>query len=179
MIIEDGSGNGFKAKVDSDKRVQTKSVVVQTLTDAILEGWGFSWVFTGYNYDAADTVFFLRNDDKDKLLIVDAIELYCDTATKVQVHIPANPTAAGTAITGTNLNRSSNRAPEATAKQDETGNTQGTIIKNTYIAANGLLNLLRENECVVLQQNQCIGVDLVTVGTMAYGQIIGHYVSIE
>jgi len=159
-----------------DHRLLTEAITKDKLTKAILDGDGFIWVFTGYDYDAADTVFFLRNDDQEKLLVISGINLYCDTATKIQIHSPDNPTAAGTAISGRRLNRVGTKTPNATAIQDETGNTQGTILMNKYIAANEEKELLQGGEIIVLRLNQCIGVDLVTIGTMAYGHIIGYYI---
>jgi len=167
--------NGEMADVDKEGRLQVRAVAIPEAKQQILDGDGFVWDFTGYDYDAADTVMFIRNDHPDKNLVIDAIELYGDTASKIQVHCPANPTVAGTEITGTNWNRAKGGLPLATAYQDETGNTQANIIKTTYTAANAVTDLLRENECIVLGYHQCLGVDLVTAGTMAYGQIVGHY----
>lgn len=176
MQIIDGSGKGgYRATVNAEGRLVVEAIESSKLQDEIYLGHAYVWVFTGYDYDAADTVFFLRNDHTEKILVIDSIELYCDTATKVQLHQPANPTAAGTAISGKPLNRRLSKDPKSTAIQDETGNTQGTILKNTYIAANGVMSLLRENECIILGYHQCLGVDLVTAGTMAYGQIVGHF----
>lgn len=176
MYFEDGQGSGRKAGVDAENRLITASIVKTEFGHRVeTHGDAYIWCFTGYDYAALDTVFFLRNDSPTLNLIVDEINLYGDTATKVNVHCPANPTAAGTAITGYNLNKTSNNVAVATAKQDETGNTQGTIFINKYIAANGTIELL-DNAVVVLGYHDCIGVDLVTVGTMAYGSIIGRFV---
>ncbi len=178
MQIEDGL-TGYKARVTTKGRLKTYSV---TETDFLHinedDGCAFVWDFSGYDYDAADTVMFLRNDSSTKKLHVHHIYLYCDTATKVQVHVPDNPTtAAGTAVTGTNLNRTSGNVSESTAYQDETGQaTQGTVIHSEYIAANGTLTMLKEEGYeIILGKNDIIAVDLVTAGTMAYGHIVGYY----
>jgi len=176
MIIEDGTGNGFKAEVNSDNKLKTYAVTEPDFLHRNEDNeQAYVWDFPGYDYDAADTVMFIRNDSSSDLHI-HHIYLYCDTASKVQVHAPASPTAAGTAVTGVNLNLKSGNVAEATAKQDETGNTQGTILHSEYVAANGALTMFKEDGYeIILGKNDCIAVDIVTAGTMAYGHITGFY----
>lgn len=176
MIINDGTGKGYQAGVNDESMLLTNAVTESKFLHFNEESKSaYVWDYPGYDYDAADTIMFLRNDS-DTDLHIHHIVLYCDTASKVQLHLPANPTAAGTAVTGANLNRTSSNVAEATAKQDETGNTQGTIIQSEYIAANGVITLLKEEGYeIILGKNDCIGVDIVTAGTMAYGHIVGYY----
>ena len=175
MLIESAS-TGYRMEVSSEHRAMTDSVIEQKFLNLNeYKGAAYVWDFPGYNYDAEDTVMFLRNDS-DTHLHIHHIYLYCDTATKLQVHIPASPTAAGTAVTGVNLNQTSGNVAEATAKQDETGNTQGTILHSEYIAANGEKTIFKEEGYeIILGKNDCIAVDLVTAGTMAYGHIVGYF----
>jgi hypothetical protein len=178
LMIEDGTGSGKSAKVNDGNRLLTYSI---TETDFLHtneeDEEAYVWDYPGYDYDAADTIMFLQNDSNNHLH-VHHIYLYCDTATKVQLHtISGGETPTGTAVTGVNLNRTSGNAASATAKQDETGNaTQGTILHSEYIAANGVLSILKEEGYeIILGKNDCIAVDLVTAGTMAYGHIVGYY----
>lgn len=177
MIIEDGKGTGNKAEVNTNHHLKVIAVGTNELQHTTEEGDAYIWCFTGYDYDAADTIMYVQNDDPNYQLTVDQVQLYCDTASKVQIHCPTKPTTpAGTAITCYNLNRTSGNTALATAYQDETGNTQGTIFINVYIAANGVIDILSDpGEVVILGYHDCIGVDIVTAGTMAYGYIIGHY----
>jgi len=176
MQLQDGAGTGNMAKVSSENKLMCYSVTEPDfLHKNEDEEQAYVWDFPGYDYDAADTIMFLRNDS-DKALHIHHIYIYSDTASKVQLHTPASPTAAGTAVTGTNLNIASGNVAEATAKQDETGNTQGTILHSEYIAANGTLTMLKEDGYeIILGKNDCIAVDLVTAGTMAYGHITGYF----
>lgn len=175
MFIESPS-TGYKAEVTTENRLKTYAVTeTNFLHSNKHEAQAYVWDFPGYDYDAADTVMFVRNDSDDDLHI-HHMYLYSDTATKVQIHSPESPTAAGTDVTGVNLNRQSGNVAEATAKQDETGNTQGTVLHTEYIAANGSLTIFKENGYeVILGKNDCIAVDLVSAGTMAYGHIVGYY----
>jgi len=176
MQIEDGAGTGARAKVSNENKLMTYSVTEPDfLHKNEDEESAYVWNFPGYDYDADDTVMFLRNDG-DARLHIHHIYLYSDTATKVSVHLPASPTAAGTAVTGVNLNVPSGNVAEATAMQDETGNTQGTILHSEYIAANGTITMFKEDGYeIILGKNDCIAVDLVTAGTMAFGHITGYY----
>jgi len=177
MIIQDGKGTGYSAAVNGENMLRTIAVTEPSfLHHNQEEGDAYVWDFPGYDYDAADTIMFLRNDSNTPLYI-NHIYLYSDTASKVQLHLPSSPSAAaGTEVTGVNLKLQSGNVAEATAYQDETGNTQGTVMHTEYIAANGALTMLKEDGYeVVLGKNDCIAVDLVTAGTMAYGHIVGYY----
>jgi len=177
MLIEDGTGSGARAQVSAENRLQVSAVVGDVFLHANHhEQTAFVWDFPGYDYDAGDTVIFLRNNSNIELRIAH-IYLYSDTATKIQVHVPATPaTPAGTLITGVNLNLQSGNVAEATAYQDETANTQGTILHTEYLAANSPISIFKENGYeVILGKNDCIAIDLVSAGTMAYGHIAGYY----
>jgi len=173
MIIQDVS-KGYSAGVNDDNQLQTHAVTMTELEQAVQNGDAYVWCFTGYDYDAADTVMHIKNTDTVRELVLCQINLYCDTASKVQVHKPSGTTIAGTSITGVNMNVSSSNTALATTTQDETGNTQGTVLINKYVAANGTIDLIDEGQ-IVLGYGKELGVDIVTAGTMAYGQIIGFY----
>lgn len=175
-FIEDGTGTGRKVGINSKNQLLVFSVGITELQQATNDGNAYVWDYPGYDYDAADTVMYLRNNNPNQELVIDHIRLYSDTATKVQVHVPSKPTEAGTSVTGSNLNRKSGNTALAAAYQDETGNTQGTIILSDYVAANGNIELLdSEGAEVILGYDDCIAIDLVTAGTMAYGRIIGYF----
>ena len=175
MQITDGNGTNYGAKVDTEHRLRTYGVIETDFLHTNEAGNAYIWDFPGYDYDAADTVMFIRNDGDDSLHI-HHIYLYCDTASKVQFHFPANPTVAGTLVTGVNPNRGSGKVADATAYQDETGNTQGTVFASEYIAANGVITTFKEEGFeIILSKNACLGVDIVTAGTMAYGHIVGYF----
>ena len=174
--IADGTGNGYEAKVSDENRLQTESVVHPNfLHKNEDEKSAYVWNYPQYSNASDDTVMFLRNDS-DKDLHVHHIYIYCSVATMAEVHAPASPTAAGTAVTGVNLNLKSGNVAQATAKQDETGNTQGTILHTEYIAANTPLTLFKEDGYeVILGKNDCIGVDLGQNGGSTWGHIVGYF----
>ena len=115
MLIEDGKGTGRKAQVNSDNQLTTFSVVeTEFLSVNVNDEMAFVWDFPAYNYAAADTVMWLRNDSNLDLHI-HHIYLYSDTATVLSLHKPSNVTPAGTLITGCNINLTSGTIAEATA----------------------------------------------------------------
>jgi len=175
MFIESPS-KGYRQEVNSENRALTDCVTESKfLHYNSHEGNAFVWDFPGYDYDAGDTLMFLRNDS-DTELHIHHIYLYSDTGTKVQIHTPVSTTATGTAVTGVNLNLKSGNVAESTAKQDETGNTQGVILHSEYLPANTPETFFKEDGYeVILGKNDCIAVDLVTAGTMAYGHIVGYF----
>ena len=176
MILEDGKGSGKKAQVNSQNELQTFSIVeTEFLSVNINAEKAFVWDYPSYDYDAGDTVMWLRNDS-DLNLHIHHIVVYSDTATVVQLHKPDNVTATGTPITACNLNFTSGIAEEATAYQDETVGSLGSVIQTEYVAANGVLTLLKEEGYeLVLGRNDIIAVDLVTAGTATFGHIVGYY----
>ena len=181
MMVEDGTGSGKRAQVSDENKLMVMSVSdTNFLHHNAHEGQAYVWNFSGYDYDAADTVMFLRNDITENLHI-HHVYIYSDTATKLALHAPSNPTTpAGTEVTGVNLDRTSGNVAEATAYQDETANTQGTILHSEYLAANSPLTMLKEEGYeIVLGKNDCIAIDLVTAGTMAYGHIVGYFKATE
>ena len=178
MLIQDGEGSGRIAGVNDEHRLKTSCVTtpgfLHTNDD---HGNAYVWNFPSYDPDAGDTVMFLRNDS-DAKMHVHHVYLYSDTATVLALHVISNgETPAGTAVTGVNLNIPSGNVAEATAKQDETGNTsQGTVIHTEYVAANEPLTMLKEDGYeIILGKNDCLAVDLVSAATATFGHIVGYY----
>ncbi len=179
MIIQDGQGGGYSAGVTSEKRLKVNSVTEPNfLHQNAGHNRGYVWNFPSYNSADADTVMFIRNDSSNDLRI-HHVYIYSDAATVITLHtISAGETPAGTAVTGVNLNRNSSDEADATAKQDETGNSsQGTVLHTEYVAAAGALTMLKEDGYeIVLGKNDCIAVDVATGSTaVTFGHIVGYY----
>ncbi len=174
--IEDATGSAFGAEVTKENKLMVQSVTEPNfLHKNEDEKKAYVWNYPEYDNAGGDTVMFLRNDSSEDLH-VHHIYIYCSVATKAEIHAPASPTAAGTAVTGVNLNLKSGNVAEATAKQDETGNSQGTIIHTEYVAANTPLTLFKEDGYeVILGKNDCIGVDLGQSGGSTWGHIVGYF----
>lgn len=175
--IEDakGTGSGLSISIDNRARVNSKTsdkiyYVSRDDEDA------YSWSNVSYDYSAGDTILLVRNDNADKSLIINKIYINGSTATEVVIHSPtATFTIAGTTVTGNNLNRKSGKVALATAKANETGNTQGVVIWRGYIETGVAPLLLDLDDSIILGYDQSIGVDFVTDGTAARVNIIGYF----
>ena len=146
---------------------------------AVAEGRAFTFASLTYNPAAHDTILGVKNEDPDMDFYVQTIVASSDTASQIQVFEAADPTMAGTAVTGSNLNRASGRIAKATAKADETGNGEqaGGYLKlflRDLLAAN-TAKQIDVNGAIVIPQNKMIGVDLTTVATAGNVTITGWF----
>ena len=140
-------------------------------------GEAFIWTNETYDYAAADTILLVRNDHASKKLHIHKIMLHGDTETEVEIHVPtATFTIAGTAVVGEALNRLLDRASTtyATAKANETGNTQGDVVERVRIKVDTDYKV-KFDGALILAAEQAVGVDFVTVGAEAHISIWGYY----
>ena len=146
------------------------------LHSSIADGLAYSWSNATYNYDAADTILAVQNTSTTHNLHIDQIWCHGDTTTRVIVHATSEDgfTIAGTTVTGVNLNRASSNTAAATARADETGNTQGNIIWAGSIPADNATPVAI-GLGVILDLNDAIAVDFTDDGGEALVTIIGHY----
>lgn len=177
MQVESGDISGKKWVIDSDGNGQVRSYVQDAINFISREkGEAFSWTIVPYDYDAADTIILLQNDDQNRKLIITDIYIQSDTATDFSIHSTdgAAFTPAGTAVEGVNLNRSLTTPALATCIADETANTQGNIIRTSRVAANEERHI-ESKGAIVLGYGGVVAVDLVTDGTMCYATIEGYF----
>ena len=177
LIIVDGrSGDAAGVSINNRLNVSARSAA-RAYYNARFDGQAYTWSNVSYDYTAADTILGVKNTSATLKLHVHGLWLYGDTATLVQIHRPtADVTMAGTAVTAVNLNGASSNVADATAKGDETGNTQGEILLPYYLKA-GESQFVPLDDIVTLGQNQMIGVDYVTDGAAASVTILGYFES--
>jgi len=135
--IRDGQGKGYLAGVDSENRLKNYCTMETEIShESETNKRAYTWSHS-YNSGAGDTILWLKNTSTTKNLIIEKIVLSSDTTTHFIVHFPSETaTPAGTAVTGVNLNRSSNNTADAVAYGDETGNTQGDVMAQGIILNN-------------------------------------------
>ena len=172
-----GSTGSAANVTDGALRINPRSAFDQ----AVLDGRAFSFASVTYDPDALDTILGVQNDSTTHLLKITRIIATSDTASQIQVFTGSGVTMAGTAVTGVNLNRNSNRVAEATAKADETGNgaQAAGYVGTTYaqvlqrqVAANTPVDL---DVPITLPYNHMIGLDLTTAATAANVTMIGYF----
>jgi len=146
---------------------------------AVAEGRAFTFASLTFDPNAHDTILGVKNEDTDMDLYIQTIIASSDTASQIQIFEADNPTMAGTAVVGSNLNRASGRVAKATAKANETGNGEqaGGYVKlflRDLLAAN-TAKQIDVNGAIVLPTNKMIGVDLTTAATAANVTILGWF----
>ncbi len=176
MRIEDGKGSRGVAGVNADGRVEVSSESANV--DASLDrGDSFVWISQDVDIDAADTMLMVRNEDPDKLLVIDKVVVTGgNAASRYECHIiTASFTAAGTAVTNQNLNSSSANVAAVTAFGDETGNTQGSVILDLGV---GIVTTVQvDNPGIILANGVAFAIDQVTESTAGAAMIFGHFAS--
>jgi hypothetical protein len=171
--IKDGA-SGNVAGVDDENRLKVYSTTEKEISHES-ETNKRAYTFThSYDYDAGDTIIWLKNTSSLYNLIIERVGLASDTTTKFISHFPNGTTPAGTEITGTQLNRSSNNSADVQCYGDETGNTQGVIEVQGIIPANTTI-ILPYDGSVVLGPNDEFAFDFVTAGTLGMATIRAYF----
>jgi len=174
MNIEDGEGTGSLVGVDTHRLKTSSRNNPRIWYESVEHGQAFTWSNATYDYDAADTILAVQNDSATKLLHIYQIHIEGDTETAFTIHCPKNVTMAGTAVTGVNLNRTSANVADATAKADETGNSQANVIYRSLMLAK--TKQIIEIPGLVLGKNDVIAVDFTTDGGAALVDIVGYFI---
>lgn len=131
MIIKDGSGAGYTAKVNSGNRLFTNSVTIPVDLEAMLEGKSFIVQTSTINLttDTASAVLYIKNTSADDLVINEfGIGLGASTGGSgtALVENLRNPTG-GTIVSG---------ATDATVKNRNFGSVK-SLTANSYEGAQG------------------------------------------
>jgi hypothetical protein len=184
MIIEGGTGNGYKVKVDEYNRLWVRATAESALHhESVEHGNAYAWTAVSADIDTGDTAILVCNDDPDKRLIIDHIFLWTDVAAQFKIHVPAYAAFDGTAIVGVNLNRTSNKIALATAKADDA--------QNAFVAANTILTV-HTNElatdtfavevdmknALVLGYHDTVAVDIIGESAAFEATIWGYYTEV-
>lgn len=181
MRIEDGAGTGYQAAVTSAKKLQTRAMQISAWHEACLNGDAYAWNGISADIDTGDTALLVRNDSATRYLVIEKLYIWCDVAAQFDVHVIPHSTytLAGTAVTGVNLLVGSGKVADATAKADETGNTQGSIILtlHTNELATDVFGLDYDfHGGVILGQNSCIAVDIIGESAAFEATFFGYFV---
>ncbi|KKN58279.1 hypothetical protein LCGC14_0553590 [marine sediment metagenome] len=182
--IEDGTGNGYKAKVNSNNQLHTRSVLVSGILDAALRGDAYAWNAISADINTTDCMLMVRNLSATKLLVINRIYVWVDVATAIDIHITTDATAfsaggAGAAVVGVPLNTAFTRAADAGGYSDDIGVVQGTIIKTLHtneLATDQFAIDYQTNDEIVLGQYGCVGVDDVAEGAAFECTIVGYFI---
>jgi len=124
VVLQDGTGNGTMAQVNSSNQLLTQSVGVSPMYDAMLNGDAFSWTAVTTDLAAGETALLVVNNSQTRKLVIRDLYVYSDVPTLIKIHVPAAATWAGTAVVGVNLNREkAGTLADAVAYRAETDTT--------------------------------------------------------
>lgn len=177
VTIDDGTGAGNVAIVDATNLLGVRAVIETELVEASEMGDAYSWSNVSYDYAAADTILLVQNTSVIQNMRIDSFYIQGSTATEIVIHCPTVTfVPAGTAVTGTNMNRTSGKAASAVAKANETNNTQGVVIfRGAIAAAPSDPYVIDLGGTLILGYGQSVGVDFVSDGSACRVTIIGHF----
>jgi len=176
MRLQLEGSDGTIADVSSDGELLVKGDRWAAAADR-----GDAYIFSSQDADiaAAGTMICLRNDDQDRVLVIDRI-MVCNgnVATRYEVHlVTAAYTAAGTAVVGINANPAYAdmvNGNGATCYANETGNTQGSVFLD--IGAGVAVVTYGPYELdLKLKAGTAIGIDQVTESTAGAATIFAYF----
>lgn len=127
----------------------------------------FSWSIVPADFEAAETILLIQNNNALLHLHITEVEFQTDNASVVRVHLTDRavlvPTG-GTVVTGICWNQTAPRVAEALARSNETANAIGNIIWDFPIAADTLTTVDLRG-AIILAKGQSIAIDLTTAST--------------
>ncbi len=163
QIIGNTSGGGLVNVEDGYLMIRPTS----RLQDAVARGDAYCWACVTQDFDAADTMIGLQNDETTRSLYIEKILVGSATTTQAIVFGASGVTVAGdNTIAGVNLNRNYSRLPNTSCADDETGNAEAATSWTKKIAG---LRILAGQTAeldfggkLVLGPGQFVGVDAVS-----------------
>ena len=164
MQIQDGSGKGFYAKVDSDNRLKVQATM-QTLGSHVSdeEGEFYVWHVDDAATTAADYELYVQNNSDSHGLHIRSVRTGQTQADVIWKLHKVTGTAGGTTKAGTNMNFMSGNVADATCYGGGDGGVTGLSIDKTITTWMGgpvYTNvLLPINEVLVLGKNDAIAIE--------------------
>lgn len=174
MIINDGTGSGYAAKVSDGNMLMTRGANESFVSYASQEhGRAFMWS-ASKDIDATDNIMWIRNDDKDRMLRIVSVIVSSAGNGVWFIYRPTGTTPDGDAITGVNLNADSGVVALATCRCDATGVTPANYIH--YGANIAYQQITIEfHGALMLGYLDELAVDFTTEVTLAQCTILGYY----
>jgi len=168
------TGGINEQKVNSQGQALVKAITESDFENASEAGLAYNWSSGIIDIDATDTVLLLKNESDDPLHIESITINNGSVASQYQVHLPTTEvTPTGATVSGTLLNTGKTGDPDATARSDETNNTQGTIIFHPMLAVDDDTTI--NTVGLILGKNKSVGIDVVAETTESGVTIRAHY----
>jgi hypothetical protein len=165
MNIEDGTGHGFKASVNSENELEVRAqITIRAEWENHNNARAYAMYFSQAQANSAgnECIGYIKNT-ADEDLVIDEIAIHSVAADHVYVSTVTGTAAGGSAITPTNANVGSGLTATCTTMQHTaiTGLTAVGRLMNFYLAANAFF--VREPKAtIVIKKNSAIGIFVTT-----------------
>jgi len=187
QIVNTASGDSsVTAEVNKYNQLSCRCVGVSAIHEATINGDAYAWNALSSDLDATDCALMVRNLSQSRLLVINRIYVWADIPTAIEVALTQSATAysaggVGAAVTGVNLNTSSNKVADAGAYSDDASVAQGTVIctfENNETTGDEFGIDYSTDDKIILGTNGCIGVDITAeIGAAGFEcTIIGYFI---
>ena len=182
FTIEDGTGNGYTAKVNSENQLTTLAIT-QSIEHHVnkQEGSAYHALFAVNPDGADDCIFYLKNTD-EKIIIIEGVTWQTSAAEEVYYKIGETGTAvktSGSDITPANLNAGSGKLASVLCYSnvsdgavDITGLSGGSVVEKLWLTNTASSHFNLEQD-IIIPKNQtfsiyCVGGDTLLRGTVVF-----------
>lgn len=188
MIIKDGTGKGYAAKVNGDNHL-----VVAAITRTIehyfnqTKGEAYAVPFAVNPDGADDVIFYLKNND-DNDLIIEGLSYMSSAAEEIYFKLNDAGTAvatSGATMTPVNLNTGSGKTADVTCYSntgdgavDITGLSGGSTFDKIWITAAADNKWYNFEQDIVLKKNGVFTIYCVGGDTNIRGTVLFHFNSL-
>ncbi len=175
MIIEDGTGRGFKAEVNDEFELVTRAITEEEIVHASGEGNSFSWDSTELDIAANGTMLFVKNLDSTPLILdrvtINGSNVICFWTVLIGA---TTTTPSGVTVTGVNLNEvfSSNTA-DVTSVSNETAVADGAIVDRVKTPIDNTLQ--HDLHGIILGKGHYVQFNQVTESDSGSIILFGHF----
>lgn len=136
MLIEDGKGTGYRAKVNSENCLCTEAVCIDTNMHVNqVHGRTYSLIIEQTPTGAGDCFCYIKNDD-EKDMVISSIKVYTATDETVEINLGNSGTPiGGSANSPVNRNAGSGNLADATCLtgNDITGLSGGKQVELLFV----------------------------------------------
>lgn len=161
MEVTDGTGSGYKVKVNSDNELEVRSnMVIRAEWENHNNQRAYAMYFSqaAANSGANECLGYLKNTS-DEDMVIDEIAIHSVAADTIYVSKVTGTAAGGSAIVPTNMHLGSGKTAVATTMQHTaiTGLTDGGRLLTFYLAANAFLTR-SPKATILIEKNSAVGI---------------------
>jgi hypothetical protein len=174
-VLEDGKGRGYKAEVNSQQELVTRSIGETELEHASYLGNAWAWDSLEVDIDATDTMLFVKNTSDTPLVLDRAVISGSNVICEWTIHIGSDTTtpAGGTEVVAVNINTGNlGDTALSVARSDETSVADGSIIGRAKTPVDNSIEYNLDG--IIIQKNHYIQFNQETESDSGSVVLYGH-----